>query len=83
LWGSSGGGIRERNVAKAEVVKPMRPRVLEVKEVKEVKEVEDSEAELLASWLGKRWRFWRRIMEAKRNMKGTMVMTTAMATRML
>ena len=45
MWGSSGGGIRERRVAKAAVVKPMRPRILEVKQVKEVKEAKDSDGE--------------------------------------
>ena len=42
MWGSSGGGIRERKVAKAAVAKPMKPRILEVKEVK------DSEVESAA-----------------------------------
>lgn len=89
-------------MAKAEVVKPIRPRIVEEKEDKEINEgeaVRDSEVdskaesegnleteldgELAANSSGKRERFWRRIMEAKRNMKGTMVMTTAMATRML
>lgn len=49
MWGSSGEGIRERRVAKAAVVKPVRPRILEVDEVKEVK---DSEAELDAELFG-------------------------------
>ena len=49
MWGSSGGGTRERNVAKAEVVKPRRPRILEVNEVKEVKEVKESDAESAAA----------------------------------
>ena len=44
MWGSSVGGINERNVAKAAERKPIRPRALEVNEVKEVEEVEDSEA---------------------------------------
>ena len=87
MWGSSVGGIRERAVAKVAVEKPITPRIVEemgeeeVKEVKEVGEVKDSDSEGDPGGLGKRVRFWRRIMEAKRNMKGTMVMTTAMATR--
>src|ERR1700723_112509 len=35
------------------------------------------------SWSGKRGRFCRRIKKVKRNFKGTMMMTTAMNTRML